>query len=53
MRKDACEKMKELWGLNVEVDYNDKFEGLPVMSRTLQVGESSGESGEQGGKTDN
>ena len=53
MRKDACEKMNKLWGLNVEVDYNDKFEGLPVMSRTLQTGESSGESGEQGGKVDN
>ena len=52
MRKDACEKMNKLWGLNVEVDYNDKFEGLPTMSRTLQTGESGGESGEQSGETD-
>lgn len=41
MRKDACEKMNKLWGLNIGVEYNDKFEGLPVMSRTSQSSESS------------
>lgn len=45
MRKDACEKMNKLWGLNVEVDYNDKFEGMPAMSRTLEAGKPSGQVG--------
>lgn len=44
MRKDACEKMNKLWGINVEVDYNDKFadsEGLQPMLGTQQTSESS------------
>lgn len=53
MRKDACEKMNKLWGLNVEVDYNDKFEGLPTMPGAFQTGESGGAVGKQGREIDN
>jgi hypothetical protein len=51
MRKDACRKINELWGLNVEVDYNDKFEGLSVMSRALQTNGSNRDIGEKSGQT--
>ena len=47
MRKEACERINKLWNLNVEVDYNDKFEGMPAMSRTLETSESSGQTGNE------
>ena len=41
MRKKACEKINKLWGLNVEVEYDDKFEGLQVMPGAYETGESN------------
>ncbi len=53
MRKDACEKMNKLWNLNVSVDYNDKFKGLPGMSSTSTLSKQGGDVGEKDGETNN
>lgn len=52
MRKEACKKINELWGLNVEVDYNDKFDSMQSMSGTSEVTGTGGQTGIQGGQTE-
>lgn len=54
MRKEACEKMNKLWGLNIEVDYNDKFdsESMQSMSRASEIGSSDRSSGRESRETE-
>ena len=51
MRKDACEKINKLWNLNVEVEYNDKFKGLPAMSGASQSSDAGSGTENEGGET--